>query len=372
MLTLFAACSVFVWLMVLLLPWQPWRTRERLVLPRDTSAGTFDAVSVLIPARNEAACIAETLRRLSAQGKFNQIILVDDQSDDGTADVAAATGAAALVVVTGSEPPPGWSGKMWALAQGFERCESNYVLLLDADIGLNPGVVRALVERLEGDAQDMVSVMANLHMHTAWEKLLLPPFVYFFRLIYPFALANAPRSRVAAGAGGCVLLRAEALRKIGGFAAIRDAIIDDCTLAKKIKTVNRRIWIGLSNDVCALRPYKDLSTIWNMVARSAYTQLRYSPVLLLASSALLLLSYCLPVAVLGTNSPARVMGVTALLLMFVSYYPTVRYYRLPAWWTVTLPFAAILFLGMTWTSAWRYLHGERSRWKNRVYARISE
>ncbi|HCU89187.1 MAG TPA: hypothetical protein DGR97_04550 [Gammaproteobacteria bacterium] len=210
--------------------------------------------------------------------------------------------------------------------------------------------------------------MANLHMKSFWEKLLLPPFVYFFKLIYPFQLVSSPRSRVAAAAGGCALVRLDKLRSIGGFMSLKGAIIDDCSLARRIKESSGRIWIGLSNDARALRPYESLSSIWNMVARTAYTQLHYSYVLLIGCTVLMALSYLVPlIALFSDSSTTKFLGAIALTAMFGSYLPTVGYYRLPMYWVVTLPTAAMMFLAMTWTSAIRYVRGERSRWKNRSY-----
>lgn len=362
------ALAAVVWIAVVLLPWRPWSTRERLKLAAAADALSLDKISVLIPARNEATCIATTLTKLDQQGRFAAIFLVDDQSDDGTGDIARGVALEELRVIDGAPPAANWSGKLWALQQALEHVDSRYVLLLDADIGLRPGVVSALLAHLERNDLDMASVMANLHMQTMWEKLLLPPFIYFFKLIYPFALANSHRSFVAAGAGGCVLLKTSSLTAIGGFAALRGAIIDDCTLAKKIKALPGRIWIGLSNDARALRPYENLDNIWNMVARTAYTQLRYSPALLLVCTALLVLSYIVPiVGLFATDSNAVALSVIALCAMCATFLPTVRYYDLSPLWTLTLPFAAVLFLAMTWTSAIRYARGERSRWKDRSY-----
>ncbi|MFT4561208.1 MAG: hopene-associated glycosyltransferase HpnB [Gammaproteobacteria bacterium] len=362
--------SLLIWLAVGLLPWRPWSTRERLQLNVPLKSTDLSEISVLIPARNEAACIAETLSRLSRQGTFARIVLIDDQSDDDTKILAENQAIDNLLVVEGSTPPEGWSGKLWALNQGLGFVDSRYVLLLDADIGLNPGTVTTLLNHLEEHRLDMASVMANLHMQVFWEKLLLPPFVYFFKMLYPFALANAAHSQIAAGAGGCVLLRMTKLREIGGFASLKDAIIDDCALARKIKDSPGRIWIGLSNDARALRPYKTLSNIWNMVARTAYTQLRYSKSLLLVCTLLLIISYVVPIAALfHSSSIANMLGLVAIAAMLGTYAPTVRYYGLSPLWIFTLPLAAVLFLAMTWTSAIRYSRGERSRWKNRSYAR---
>ena len=297
-------------------------------------------------------------------------MVIDDQSDDGTREIAAHQGINNLRVVDGAPPPGGWSGKLWALEQGLGYCNSKYVLLLDADIALEPRAIGALLSHLQENRLDMASVMASLPMQRFWEKLLLPPFVYFFKLIYPFALTSSPNSRVAAGAGGCVLVRTEKLLAIGGFAAIKDAIIDDCTLARKIKQSSGRIWIGLSNDARAVRPYDNLGSIWDMVARSAYTQLGYSRALLIGCTALMIVSYVVPVGALFSGpGNARILALIALISMVGSFLPTVRYYRLAPYWALTLPAAAVLFLAMTWTSAFRYTRGERSRWKNRTYMR---
>ncbi|MDA0823645.1 MAG: glycosyltransferase [Proteobacteria bacterium] len=362
--------SLFIWLAVCLLPWRPWSTRERLELNASLKSGGLGEISVLIPARNEAACIAETLSLLSRQGTFARIVVIDDQSDDDTKFIAENHPIENLLVVAGTTPPEGWSGKLWALNQGLSFVESRYVLLLDADIGLNPGTVATLLNHLEEKQLDMASLMANLHMQLFWEKLLLPPFVYFFKMLYPFALANSTNSQIAAGAGGCVLLRMTKLREIGGFTSLKNAIIDDCTLARKIKDSSGKIWIGLSNDARALRPYQTLSNVWNMVARTAYTQLRYSKSLLIVCTLLLLVSYVVPFAALfNPSSTATTLGIVAIATMLGTYIPTVRYYGLSPLWVFTLPVAAILFLAMTWTSAFRYSRGERSRWKNRSYAR---
>lgn len=366
-----------MWAALLLLPWKPWSTRERIgpaLHSPNLPADSLDDVSVLIPARNEAVCITRTLIALHEQGRFAQITLVDDQSEDGTKDAATKVceelGLGNLLIIDGTAPPDGWSGKLWALEQGLTHVKTPYVLLLDADIELGSKMALSLLAKLKNDDLDSVSVMANLFMGSLAEKLLLPAFIYFFKLIYPFRLANDPRSTCAAAAGGCVLLKTQRLREIGGFAALKDAIIDDCTLAKKIKERGARIWVGLSNDVRAVRPYDTLANIWNMVARTAYTQLRYSKILITICSILMIVGYVIPVLSLAIgDTTGKVLGIAALLLMWASYLPTVVYYSLPKWWVVTLPVAAILFLLMTWTSAYRYLRGERSRWKNRSYTR---
>ena len=372
MLLIATSAAACIWLVLLALPWRPWSTRERLAALPSAVGSDFSDVTALIPARDEASYIAANLTALVAQDSLERIVLIDDQSNDGTGDVARALAIGNLTVVSGSTPPPDWSGKLWALEQGFAHVTSRYTLLLDADIELKPGILTALKARMAQDELELVSVMAHLHMQTAWEKLLLPSFIYFFKLIYPFALSNDPASRVAAAAGGCILIDSSMLRSIGGFSALRSAIIDDCTLARLVKLAGGRTWIGLSHDARALRPYDSLNHIWNMVARTAYTQLHYSTIVLALCSALLILSFIVPVAgIISGTGIVKFIGIATLAAMGLTYLPTVQFYGLPPVWILSLPLAACLFLAMTWTSAIRYWRGERTRWKERSYARAA-
>ncbi len=365
------ALSALLWLTVLVLPWRPWSTAERLIIPADLDAIDLGDVTVLIPARDEASCIADTLRALNAQGNIARIVLVDDQSSDGTGQVARSVGLTHLTVLDGTPLPSGWSGKLWALHQASAMVETPYTLLLDADIELAPRALAALKHLMLAKDLSLASVMATLHMGNAWEKLLLPPFIYFFKLIYPFALSNRPRSPIAAAAGGCVLLRSDSLRAIGGFESLRGAIIDDCTLAKSVKRHGGRTWLGLSREVRAIRPYETLGNIWNMVARTAFTQLRYSNVLLAVCTAMLGLSFIAPLlGLISGQTSTFAAALVALAAMSWSYRPIVRFYSLNPLWIASLSIAACLFLAMTWTSAWRYWSGERSRWKSRSYDKI--
>lgn len=363
------SAAALIWLAILALPWRPWDTRERIAArAADASRAELGHTTVLIPARNEAATITDTLRRVAAQGPLARIVLIDDESDDGTGALARGLGLPRLTVLDGQRPPPGWSGKLWALHQGLAQVDTEFVLLLDADIALEPGIVATLVAKLVDEQRDLVSVMAALSMQTPWEKLLIPAFIYFFKMLYPFALANSDRRLVAAAAGGCILIRRERLRGIGGFEALRTALIDDCTLARIVKNAGGRTWLGLSRDVRASRPYESLAAIWNMVARTAYTQLRYSPALLALCTLLLILVFVVPVLGLAASGMAvKLPAVVALAAMTASYLPVLRYYDRHWAWAFSLPVAATMYLAMTWTSAWRFLHGERSRWKNRVY-----
>lgn len=370
MLILATALAACMWLALLIVPWRPWSTREQIA-PNSMLSADLSDVSVLIPARDEASCIARTLQAIAQQGSVAGIILVDDQSTDGTRESALGLGLKNVEILDGTSPPATWTGKLWALEQGLQKVTTPYVLLLDADIELAPGILVALKTQMLAHRLDLASVMAELHMNTLWEKLLLPPFVFFFKLIYPFALSNSSNRRIAAAAGGCILIRSSILREIGGFGALRDAIIDDCTLAGLVKRNGGRTWIGLSRAVRAIRPYDGLSGIWNMVARTAFTQLHYSVTLLCLCTILLLLGFIQPiVAVFSDDATVALLGTASLLAIAAAYFPTIRYYRLNPWWVATLPVAACLFLAMTWTSAKRYWSGERSRWKNRSYTRV--
>jgi hopene-associated glycosyltransferase HpnB len=310
------------------------------------------------------------LRALSAQGPPLRVIVTDDQSADDTAAVARAAFSGDLLVLPGAALPAGWTGKLWALEQAWRETRTPLVLLLDADIELAPGLLAALQRKLVEERLDLVSIMAALRMETFWERLLVPAFIYFFKLLYPFALGNNPRSRLGVAAGGCILIRAETLRRIGAFASLRDALIDDCTLARRVKETGGRTWIGLSHSVRSHRPYPGLASLWNMVARSAFTQLRYSVALLLATTAALIFAFWLPcVGLVVASTPARLAAAIGLLAMMTSYWPTLRFYGRSPLWALALPVIGALYLGMTWTSALRYWQGRRSEWKGRVYHR---
>lgn len=361
-----AALSLLLWLLLVLAPWQAWRCRERLK-PESGAAPLPSDFSVLIPARNEAAVIAETLAALRADVPEAPVVLVDDQSDDATAELARAAGLRNLTLVSGAPPPAGWSGKLWALQQGLAEVKTARVLLLDADIELAPGMLAAL-QRKADEGYALVSVLAAPRFEGAAARWLLPAFVYFFKLLYPFALANRPGNRVAAAAGGVILIDRQVLLDAGGFAAWRDAIIDDCTLAARVKHAGQRSYLGLTHGAHSLRQ-QNLAGIIAMIARSAYVQLRESPWLLLGTSAGMLLVFWIPPAALAFTGLTRWLGLAALLVMMLSYLPTLLYYRRNPLAAVGLPLTATVFLAATWYSALRAWLGTRSVWKQRRYPR---
>jgi hopene-associated glycosyltransferase HpnB len=363
-----ASFGALIWLAILLLPWRPWGTRE--VLDSPPSHPDFDLrdITVLIPARNEAHVIGETVSALKAQGHGFCVILVDDRSTDRTVAVAQASGTESLRIVSGESLPEHWSGKLWALEQGFRHVNTRLTLLLDADIKLGPGILGVLRRKLKENSLQLISLMAHLRMDGFWERLLMPAFVYFFKMLYPFRLSNSRFTRVAAAAGGCILLETRVIREIGGFKAIRDELIDDCALAKRVKLLGCRTWIGLTHSVRSLRSYEDLAGIWNMVARTGFCQLHYSAILLIMTTAAMLAAFWLPVAGLFfPATAAKVFSAAAFGAMMLSYLPTLRFYRRSKSWMLALPLIATLYLAMTWSSAIRFWFGEGSTWKGRFY-----
>jgi len=358
------------WPCILLLPWKQWSTRERLDSDDSSPEVDLSDVTVLIPARDEAESIAGTVAALERQGKNLAVIVIDDQSSDGTAELAKRSFRGNLRVLLGKELPESWVGKLWTLEQGRQVATTELILLLDADIELAPGTIRTLKSKLETESLDLVSLMAELRMRTPWEKILSPTFIFFFKLLYPFAVGNDPRSRLGVAAGGCVLIRARTLQAIGGFGALKTSIIDDCELAKRVKQSGGKTWIGLSHSAKSQRPYPNLSSFWNMVARTAFTQLRYSVLLLLLTTLLMVFAFWCPLFGLAHRSTiVRTASWIGLISMWAAYLPVVRFYRQSPFLVITLPFVALLYLLMTWSSAIRYWRGQRSMWKGRSYGR---
>lgn len=363
--------GAILWSAILFLPWRSWRVRERLDGVAGSRAAGLSDVTALIPARNEAESIAITLKALNAQGRGLKIILLDDQSTDDTGEVASKAAQDNLRIIVGQPLPVGWSGKLWALEQGRAYVDTPLTLLIDADIELQPGILAALRTKMQQEDLKLVSLMAALRMTTFWEKLLMPAFVFFFKLLYPFRLSNDPRYRnVAAAAGGCILVETSVIDEIGGFNALRDSLIDDCAFARHVKSLGHKTWIGLTHSVHSIRPYHNLAAIWNMVARSAFTQLRYSVVWLLVCTGIFLIVFWLPVAgLIFPGWAARSIAALALGVMITSYLPTLRFYGLSHAWALAMPLIGTLYLLMTWSSAVRYWRGRRSQWKDRIYSK---
>lgn len=367
-LTLLAAAysASIVWCLALLLPSRPFGMRERLE-PSNPEVADLDDITVLIPARNEATTIQRTLVAVGDQRGAAPVVIVDDQSTDATARVARETLNTATVV-TGEPPPPGWIGKVWALEQGLRTVQTPFVLLLDADIELRPGIIEALKNKAVHERLAMVSLLANLNTQRFWERILVPAYVYFFKFMYPFALVNSVSSRTAAAAGGCILIRREVLEEIGGFASLKSAIIDDCTLAKQVKAAGHGIWLGVSKSVISHREYANWVDILNLVTRSAFAELKFSTMrLLLCTLAMLWLFICIPLVLLIYSGVPAYIAAAGMLAMFMTYVPVLRFYKLWAGRALTLPLVALLYLAMTWHSAVRYWFGTRTVWKGRCY-----
>jgi hopene-associated glycosyltransferase HpnB len=373
--TAVAAIALAVWLYLLLARGGFWRCSERDDWPA-TELATWPAVAAVVPARNEADCIGASIASLLAQEYRGQwtIILVDDDSSDGTGDIArcAAGSDPRLHVLTSRGLPAGWTGKLWAVKQGLDAAAAlpqppRYVLLTDADIVHSPDSVIRLVAHAEHNALVLTSLMVKLACESFAERLAVPAFIFFFQMLYPFSWVNRRQSAVAAAAGGCMLVRPDVVRQAGGIEAVRGALIDDCALANLLKRRGHRIWIGLSHSVASTRRYARLADFWSMVSRSAFTQLRYSTALLIGVTLAMALLFAAPLAALATGPTPAALGAAALGALGAAYLPILRFYRLSAIWAVTLPVAAGLFVAMTWTSAVRYWSGTRATWKNRSY-----
>ena len=398
--------SLTIWLVLLGFWGQFWRTDQQLEFT-ETQLESLPVVCAVVPARNEAQLLPTTLRSLLLQdypGSFN-VFLVDDRSTDRTANFAEGVAHAVgkpeqLHIISGESLPPGWSGKLWAVEQGIKSASlfaPDYFLLTDADIEHDSDNLRRLVAKAIQEDLDLVSVMVQLRCESFWEKLLIPAFVFFFQKLYPFRWVNNPNNPTAGAAGGSILIAREALERIGGIQVIRQALIDDCALAQAVKRSggageqgNRedkgdkenhaqylmsnqgRIWLGLSSLTRSLRPYDSLATIWDMVARTAYTQLNYSPLILLGTLVGMPLIYLVPpvCVILGavwSNCTIALTGLLGWLLMTFAYYPTIRFYKCSPWLAFSLPAIAFLYTLMTLDSALRHWQGRGGAWKGRVY-----
>ena len=370
-----AAAALAAWLYLLLLRGFFWLPR---LLPSAPAPATWPRVAAIVPARDEAATIGTAIASLLAQdyrGEFS-VVLVDDHSSDGTARIARqaaeqAGASARLAIVAAGPLPPGWTGKLWAMNEGVASLEQagvapDLLLFTDADIAHHHENLSSLVAALVAQKRDLVSLMVKLRCAAWAERFLIPAFVFFFAMLYPFAWVNDPRRRTAAAAGGCMLMRREALHRSGGLAAIRDALIDDCALASAVKQSGGALLLAMTQETRSLRPYPRIADIWAMVARTAYTQLGHSPLALIGTVAGLAALYLAPpLLVLAGGLPAA-LGLAAWALMAASYAPMLRFYRCSLAWAPLLPLIAAVYLGATIDSARRYYAGTGGAWKGRV------
>ncbi|MGW2366663.1 glycosyltransferase [Streptomyces sp. NPDC001667] len=374
--------SLAAWVWLLLGQGFFWRTDVRL--PSRTPPDDWPSVAIVVPARDEAEVLPSSLPSLLAQdypGRA-EIFLVDDGSTDGTGALARSLadgrGGPPLTVDSPGEPPPGWTGKLWAVRHGMAlaraRTDAEYLLLTDADIAHEPDSLRELVAAARSGGLDLVSQMARLRVASFWERLVVPAFVYFFAQLYPFRWINRPAARTAAAAGGCVLLRREAAERAQIPDSIRQAVIDDVSLARAVKRSGGRIWLGLAERVDSVRPYPGLAPLWRMVSRSAYAQLRHNPLLLAGTVAGMAVIYLAPPAAVLTgaltgHTVTLTAGAAAWAVMTGTYVPMLRYYRQSPALAPLLPFTGLLYLLMTVDSAVQHYRGRGAAWKGRTYAR---
>jgi hopene-associated glycosyltransferase HpnB len=383
-----ATLSLIIWVFLLLFWGQFWQANQQLEI-NNIDLPSYPSVCAIIPARNEADVLPVSLKSLLNQdysGQFS-IILIDDQSTDKTGEVAQNIAnhlnqSDRLKVISGQPLPIGWSGKLWAMEQGIQTAKNqglspDYFLFTDADIEHHSTNLKELVTKAEKEDLALTSLMVLLRCNSFWEKFLIPAFVFFFQKLYPFPWVNNPRNKMAAAAGGCILIRRDRLEEIGSIPSLREALIDDCTLAQKIKGLSNpdnptAIWLGLTEKTKSLRPYDSLDTIWNMIARTAYTQLNYSPLLLLGTVLGMSLVYlAAPVILLlgfylESNNLIIISSLT-WFLMAIAYLPTLRLYKLSPLWSLSLPIIALFYNLMTIDSALRHWRGQGGGWKGRVY-----
>ena len=409
-LTLF---SLIIWIILLLFRGNFWKADQKLPQVQKPLCH-YPNVAVIVPARNEAALIETSLRSLLNQNYpgLSSIILVDDQSQDKTADIAQETAKTlnkidSLKIITSQPLPAGWTGKLWAMEQGVKYTQQlinppDYILFTDADIEHSSQNLKQLVEKAETEKLELVSLMVLLRCQSFWEKLLIPAFVFFFQKLYPFSWVNHPQSQLAAAAGGCILIRRNALTRIGGLQILKQALIDDCSLAQAVKLTPQEgeekelvrpinqgffmksfifpftskfyypIWLGLTETTHSLRPYPNLASIWDMVARTAFSQLNFSIILLgLTLIGMILIYLMSPFSliwgILHQNLLILILAILTGLLMQISYYPTLKLYDLSPVWGLTLPLIGFLYLLMTLDSALRYWRGKGGSWKGRTY-----
>ena len=357
--------------------WQIWEfdfDRTRFPAPPE-----WPRVTAVVPARNESASIEAVISTLAAQdyaGEFS-VVVVDDHSDDRTAEIAyraatAAKAASRTRIISAPELPSGWTGKLWALNAGVKESAAaapEFYWFTDADVVHAPDALRRLVSRAEADKLELTSLMVLLRAETLAGRLLIPAFLYFFLMLYPPKWIAKRDAKTAGAAGGCVLLRRDALERAGGLAAIRSEVIDDCALARAVKRSGGTAWMGLTRASKSLRSYKDFSEIRDMIARTAFTQLRYSALLLAGTFVVMILTFAMPLAlVFSANLHVWPFALAAWCLMTASFLPTVTFYRLRPIWAPLLPLAALFYTYATWLSAVRYWMGRGGQWKGRSQA----
>jgi hopene-associated glycosyltransferase HpnB len=378
MLAALAAISLTVWVYLIVFRGMFWLEKPQ-PWPENPPLTTPD-VAIVIPARNEEAVIGRAILSLLRQdytGPYT-IFLVDDHSTDGTAKVATEVTdklyqMSRLKIVQAPPLPEGWSGKLWAMNAGVEAVKqmmprAEYIFFTDADIEHGPSSLRELVARSEKDKLTLASFMVKLSCESWAEKFLIPAFVSLFLFYYPYNFVRDPQSGVAAAAGGAMLVKRKALDAAGGIPAIRSALIDDCAMARLLKKQGP-IWLGLTGDTQSIRPYPNIKSIWKMIARSAYAQLLYSPVLLLAASAAMAMCFFVPIlALVFGRGNVQFMGLASWLLMSLAYLPMVRFYRVSPLWALAMPAIAVVYLLATLDSARRHWLGRGGEWKGRVQA----
>lgn len=373
-----ACISLLIWLYLCLFHGRFWHCDQRLNA-KSVNFSLYPSVVAVIPARDEFKTISTTVRSLLDQdyvGEFS-IIVVDDNSTDGTAEAALSTAVedterARVHVIDGKPLENGWVGKMWAVSQGIEAAGTpDYLLLTDADIEHVPSSLSSLVAKAEDESLGLVSLMVKLRCQSVWEKLLIPAFIYFFQKLYPFPKVNNPDDRIAAAAGGCMLVHMETLKRAGGIEKIKDNVIDDCALACLIKP-HRPIWLGLSDGTRSLRAYESLSPIWHMVTRTAYVQLDHKLLLLFGTIIGMGVFYVVPLLALSAGLASESMALILLgqvtwLIMAWTFLPTLHLYGLNSAWALILPLAGLFYLLMTLDSARVYYAGRGGAWKGRTY-----
>lgn len=374
---LVSAIPLAIWIYLVLGRGNFWRPHEGKIEPQPLTR--WPRVVAIVPARNEAESISQTVAALAKQdypGDFS-IIVVDDHSEDDTAAFARqaveeSRATERLTVHAAAALAPGWTGKLWALNEGIRIASANapsFFWFSDADILHAPDTLRRLVFRAEEESLDLASLMALLQAKTFPERLLIPPFLYFFLMLYPPQWIADPARSTAGAAGGCILLRREGLDRMGGIAAIRNEVIDDCALARAVKRNGGKIWMGLTRASVSLRSYGSFSEIRDLIARTAFTQLRYSVFLLIGTLLGLLATYLLPwISFFTAEDPAWILGSTAISLMTITFLLTVKFYNLSPAWALSLPFAAVFYGYATCVSAVRYWLGRGGQWKGRTQA----